>query len=136
MTVRKIQGHLEEMYGAEVSSSLISSVTQAVMEDVKVWQNRPLDALYPIVYLDCIYVKLRDVGVVRTKAVYLALDINMAGEKEILGLWIAQAEGANFWLRVVTEIKGRGVQDIFISCVDGLKGFPAAIEVVYPKTAV
>jgi putative transposase len=136
MTVREIQSHLEEMYGAEVSPTLISSVTQAVMEDAKAWQNRPLDALYPIVYLDCIHVKVRDGGVVRAKAVYLALGINMAGEKEILGLWIAQTEGAKFWLQVVTELKNRGVQDIFIACVDGLKGFPEAIEAVYPQTAV
>ena len=136
MTVREIQSHLEEMYGAEVSPTLISSVTEAVMEDAKAWQSRPLDALYPIVYLDCIHVKVRDGGVVRAKAVYLALGINMAGEKEILGLWIAQTEGAKFWLQVVTELKNRGVQDIFIACVDGLKGFPEAIEVVYPKTAV
>jgi len=136
MTVREIQSHLEEMYGAEVSPTLISSVTEAVMEDAKVWQSRPLDALYPIVYLDCIHVKVRDGGVVRAKAVYLALGINMAGEKEILGLWIAQTEGAKFWLQVVTELKNRGVQDIFIACVDGLKGFPDAIEAVYPKTAV
>jgi putative transposase len=136
MTVREIQSHLEEMYGAEVSPTLISSVTEAVMEDATAWQNRPLDALYPIVYLDCIHVKVRDGGVVRAKAVYLALGINMAGEKEILGLWIAQTEGAKFWLQVVTELKNRGVQDIFIACVDGLKGFPEAIEVVYPKTAV
>ena len=136
MTVREIQSHLQEMYGAEVSPSLISSVTEAVMEDAKAWQNRPLDALYPIVYLDCIHVKVRDGGVVRAKAVYLALGINMAGEKEILGLWIAQTEGAKFWLQVVTELKNRGVQDIFIACVDGLKGFPEAIEAVYPKAAV
>ena len=136
MTVREIQGHLQEMYNAEVSPTLISSVTEAVMEDAKAWQNRPLDALYPIVYLDCIHVKIRDGGVVRAKAVYLALGINMAGEKEILGLWISQNEGAKFWLQVVTELKNRGVQDIFIACVDGLKGFPEAIEVVYPKTAV
>lgn len=136
MTVREIQSHLEEMYGAEVSPTLISSVTEAVMEDAKAWQHRPLDALYPIVYLDCIHVKVRDGGVVRAKAVYLALGINMAGEKEILGLWIAQTEGAKFWLQVVTELKNRGVQDIFIACVDGLKGFPEAIEVVYPKAAV
>lgn len=136
MTVREIQSHLEEMYGAEVSPTLISSVTEAVMDDAKAWQNRPLDALYPIVYLDCIHVKVRDGGVVRAKAVYLALGINMTGEKEILGLWIAQTEGAKFWLQVVTELKNRGVQDIFIACVDGLKGFPEAIEVVYPKAAV
>jgi putative transposase len=136
MTVREIQSHLEEMYGTEVSPTLISSVTDAVADEVKTWQSRPLDALYPIVYLDCIHVKVRDAGAVRTKAVYLALGINMAGEKELLGIWIAQTEGAKFWLQVVTELKNRGVQDIFIACVDGLKGFPEAIEAVYPKTAV
>jgi putative transposase len=136
MTVREIQSHLEEMYGAQVSPTLISSVTDAVMDEVKAWQARPLDALYPIVYLDCIHVKTRDAGAVRAKAVYLALGISMAGEKEILGLWIAQTEGAKFWLQVVTELKNRGVQDIFIACVDGLKGFPDAIEAVYPKSAV
>jgi len=136
MSVREIQSHLQEMYGADVSPTLISSVTDAVIEDAKAWQTRPLEALYPIVYLDCIHVKVRDGGVVRPKAVYLALGINMAGEKEILGLWIAQTEGAKFWLQVVTELKNRGVQDIFIACVDGLKGFPEAIEAVYPQTAV
>ena len=136
MTVREIQGHLEEMYGAEVSPTLISSVTDAVADEVKAWQSRPLDALYPIVYLDCIHVKVRDSGTVRAKAVYLALGINMAGEKELLGIWIAQTEGAKFWLQVITELKNRGVQDIFIACVDGLKGFPEAIETIYPKTAV
>lgn len=136
MTVREIQSHLEEMYGTEVSPTLISSVTDAVADEVKAWQARPLDALYPIVYLDCIHVKVRDAGAVRAKAVYLALGINMAGEKELLGIWIAQTEGAKFWLQVVTELKNRGVQDIFIACVDGLKGFPEAIETVYPKTAV
>ncbi len=136
MTVREIQAHLEEMYGTEVSPTLISSVTDAVMDEVKAWQSRPLDALYPIVYLDCIHVKARDSGAVRVKAVYLALGINLAGEKELLGIWIAQTEGAKFWLQVVTELKNRGVADIFIACVDGLKGFPEAIEAVYPKTAV
>lgn len=136
MTVREIQGHLEEMYGAEVSPTLISTVTDAVIEDAKAWQSRPLDALYPIVYLDCIHVKVRDAGSVRAKAVYLALGINLAGEKELLGLWIAQTEGAKFWLQVVTELKNRGVADIFIACVDGLKGFPEAIEAVFPQTAV
>ena len=136
MTVREIQGHLEEMYGTEVSPSLISSVTDAVIDEVKAWQVRPLDALYPIVYMDCIHVKVRDSGAVRAKAVYLALGINLSGEKELLGIWIAQTEGAKFWLQVVTELKNRGVADIFIACVDGLKGFPEAIEAVYPKTAV
>jgi putative transposase len=136
MTVREIQGHLEEMYGTEVSPALISTVTEAVMEEVKAWQARPLDVLYPIVYLDCIHVKVRDAGTVRVKAVYLVLGINLSGEKELLGIWIAQTEGAKFWLQVVTELKNRGVTDIFIACVDGLKGFPEAIEVVFPRTTV
>jgi len=106
------------------------------MDEARAWQARPLEALYPIVYLDCIHVKTRDSGAFRARAVYLALGINMAGEKEILGLWIAQTEGAKFWLQVVTELKNRGVADIFIACVDGLKGFPEAIEAVYPQTAV
>lgn len=136
MTVREIQQHLTEMYGTEVSSTLISTVTDAVIEEVKQWQSRPLDSVYPVVYLDCIHVKVRDAGAVRSKAVYLAIGINMNGEKEVLGLWIAQTEGAKFWLSVVTELKNRGVQDIFIACVDGLKGFPEAIEAVYPHTTV
>ena len=136
MTVREIQAHLTDMYGTEVSPTLISNVTDAVVDDVKQWQSRPLDAIYPVVYLDCIHVKVRDAGAVRAKAVYLAIGINMNGEKEVLGLWIAQTEGAKFWLSVVTELKNRGVQDIFIACVDGLKGFPEAIETVYPKAAV
>ena len=136
MTLREIQGHLEELYGAEVSPALISSVTDAVIEEVSAWQSRPLDALYPIVYLDCIYVKVRDAGAVRIKAVYLVLGVNLQGEKELLGIWIAQSEGAKFWLQVITELKNRGVQDIFIACVDGLKGFPEAINAVFPKTAV
>jgi putative transposase len=136
MTVREIQSHLEEMYGAEVSPTLISSVTDAVMDEVKAWQVRPLDALYPIVYLDCIHAKVRDSGAVRVKAVYLALGVNLNGDKELLGLWVAQTEGAKFWLQVTTELKNRGVHDIFIACVDGLKGFPEAIEAVFPKTAV
>lgn len=136
MTVREIQGHLTEMYGTEVSPSLISAVTDAVSEEVKAWQARPLDPLYPILYLDCIHIKVRDTGAVRVKAVYLAIGVNFTGHKEVLGLWIAQTEGAKFWLQVVTELKNRGVQDIFIACVDGLKGFPEAIETVYPKASV
>lgn len=135
MTVREIQSHLQEMYGTEVSPSLISSVTDAVADEVKAWQARPLEPIYPIVYLDCIHVKVRE-GAVRVKAVYLAIGINMSGEKEVLGLWLAQTEGAKFWLQVVTELRNRGVQDIFIACVDGLKGFPEAIEAVFPKTVV
>ena len=135
MTVREIQSHLEEIYGAEVSPSLISSVTDAVAEEVKTWQSRPLDPIYPIVYLDCIHVKIRE-GAVRVKAVYLAIGVTMTGEKEVLGLWLSQTEGAKFWLQVVTELRNRGVQDIFIACVDGLKGFPEAIEAVFPQTTV
>ena len=135
MTVREIQAHLQEMYGTEVSPSLISSVTDAVVDEVKLWQGRPLDAVYPIVYLDCIHVKVRE-GAVRVKAVYLAIGVTLAGEKEVLGLWLAQTEGAKFWLQVVTELRNRGVQDIFIACVDGLKGFPDAIEAVFPKAMV
>lgn len=135
MTVREIQAHLEEMYGTEVSPSLISSITDAVSEEVKAWQARPLDSLYPIIYLDCIHVKVRE-GAVRVKAVYLAIGVTLAGEKEVLGMWLAQTEGAKFWLQVVTELRNRGVQDIFIACVDGLKGFPEAIEAVFPKAAV
>ena len=135
MTVREIQAHLEEMYGTEVSPSLISSVTDAVADEVKAWQSRPLNPIYPIVYLDCIHVKVRE-GTVRVKAVYLAIGITMEGEKEVLGLWLAQSEGAKFWLQVVTELRNRGVQDILIACVDGLKGFPDAIEAVFPQATV
>ena len=135
MTVREIQAHLQEMYGAEVSPSLISNVTDAVIDEVKLWQARPLDQVYPILYLDCIHVKVRD-GAVRAKAVYLAIGITLAGEKEVLGLWLSPNEGAKFWLQVVTELKNRGVQDIFVACVDGLKGFPEAIESVFPHATV
>src|SRR6185437_4006146 len=135
LTVREIQAHLEEMYGTEVSPSLISSVTDAVVDEVRAWQSRPLDAVYPIVYMDCLHVKVRD-GAVRTKAAYIAIGINMDGDKEVLGLWLSHTEGAKFWMQVVTELRNRGVQDIFIACVDGLKGFPDAIEAVFPKTTV
>jgi len=136
MTTREIQSHLEEIYQVEVSPALISSVTDAVMEEVKAWQNRPLDALYPILYLDALQVKIRDGAHIRNKAIYLAIGINLAGTKEVLGLWVAQTEGAKFWLQIVTELKNRGVSDIFIACVDGLKGFPEAIETVFPQAQV
>lgn len=136
LTTREIQSHLEEIYGVEVSPALISVVTEAVAEEVKAWQNRPLDALYPIVYMDAIRVKARGNGHVVNKAVYLAIGINTDGAKEVLGMWTSENEGAKFWLQVVTELKNRGVQDIFIACVDGLKGFPEAIETVFPKTQV
>lgn len=136
MSVRDIQGHLKEMYGVEVSPDLISRVTDAVAEDVIAWQQRPLDAVYCIVYLDALVVKVRDQGVVRNKAVYLALGVTTHGSKEVLGLWIEQNEGAKFWLKVVNELKTRGVRDILIACCDGLKGFPEAIEAVFPNTVV
>ena len=136
LTTREIQGHLEEIYGVEVSPALISIVTDAVAEEVKAWQNRPLDAVYPIVYMDAIRVKARGNGHVINKAVYLAIGVNLDGAKEVLGMWVSENEGAKFWLQVVTELKNRGLQDIFIACVDGLKGFPDAIEAVYPKTQV
>ena len=136
MSTRDIQAHFEESYGVEVSPTFISQVTNEVMDEVKQWQQRPLDALYPVVYLDCLVVRSRDSGAVQNKSVYLALGINTDGEKELLGLWMAQTEGAKFWLSVMNELKNRGLQDIFIACCDGLKGFPEAIETVYPKTQV
>jgi putative transposase len=136
LSTRQIQQHLEEIYQVEVSPSLISTVTDAVLDEVKTWQSRPLDVLYPIVYLDCLMVKIRDGGHIQNKAIYLAIGINRDGLKEALGIWVAQTEGAKFWLSVMTELKNRGVQDIFIACVDGLKGFPEAIETVYPQTQV
>jgi len=136
MTTRDIQAHFEDAYGVEVSATFISQVTNAVMEEVTAWQNRPLDSLYPVVYLDALVVRSRASGAVQNKSVYLALGINMNGEKELLGLWMAQTEGSKFWLSVMTELKNRGLQDMFIACVDGLKGFPEAIEAVYPQTQV
>ncbi len=136
MTTREILGHLHELYGVEVSPTLISRVTDTVLEDVRAWQGRPLDPVYPIVYLDAIHVKMRASGHVQSQAVYLALGINLEGQKELLGLWVGEAEGAKFWLSVLTELKNRGVQDILIACVDGLKGFPEAIESLFPKTQI
>ena len=136
MTVREIQSHLKELYAVQVSPDLISRVTDAVMEEVREWQNRPLDALYPLVIFDALRVKIRDEGTVKNKAVYLALGMNLNGIKQVLGLWIEQAEGAKFWLRVMTELKNRGVTDILIAAVDGLKGFPEAITSVFPKAQV
>jgi len=136
MTTRDIQGHLEEIYGVEVSPTMISTVTEAVAEEVKTWQSRPLESLYPIVYLDALYVKIRESGQVQNRAVHVAIGIRLDGSKEVLGMWTAANEGAKFWLQVLTELRNRGVEDVFIACVDGLKGFPEAIEVVYPKTQV
>lgn len=136
MTTREIVATFKEMYDADVSPALISKVTDAVKEQVIEWQNRPLESLYPIVYLDCIVVKVRHNGSVINKAVFLALGINTEGQKELLGMWIAENEGAKFWLNVLTELKNRGLQDILIACVDGLKGFPDAINSVYPQTHI
>ena len=136
MTTREIQGHLEEIYGIEVSPQLISNVTEEVQDEVRAWQNRPLDAVYPIVYLDALYVKMRDNGHVQNRAVYVAIGVNLEGSKEVLGLWTSANEGAKFWLQVLTELRNRGVEDIFIACVDGLKGFPDAIEAVFTQTQV
>ena len=136
MTTRQIQEQLIDLYGIEVSPTFISNVTNAVIEDVRAWRSRPLEAIYPIVYLDAIVVKIKDEGRVVKKSVYIALGVNITGKKELLGMWIAQNEGAKFWLNVVNELKTRGVQDIFICCIDGLKGFPDAIRTVFPDTEV
>ena len=136
MTVREIQGHLEELYGIGVSPDLISRVTSEVLDEVKAWQSRPLERLYMVVFFDALRVKIRDEGVVRNKAVYLALGVRTDGTKEILGLWIEQNEGAKFWLLVMNELKNRGVDDILIAVVDGLKGFPETINTTFPKTRV
>ena len=136
MTTREIVSTFKEMYDADVSPALISKVTDAVKEQVIEWQNRPLNSLYPIVYLDCIVVKVRQDGTVINKSIFLALGINLEGQKELLGMWMAENEGAKFWLNVLTELKNRGLQDIFIACVDGLKGFPEAINSVYPQAHI
>lgn len=136
MTVREIRGHLEELYGIDVSPDLISAVTDAVLEEVGEWQNRPLDVCYPLVFFDAIRVKIRDEGFVRNKAVYIALGVLPDGTKQILGLWIEQTEGAKFWLKVMNELKTRGVTDILVACCDGLKGFPEAIESAFPNATV
>ena len=138
MSTRDISTQLEELYGAKVSASLISEVTDSVLEEVKAWQTRPLDEVYPIVYLDALYVNIKVSGRISKRAVYVALGIDREGEKHLLGLWIgeAEAEGAKFWLRVLTELKNRGLKDILIACCDGLTGFPDAIQAVYPQTQV
>lgn len=136
MTTRDIVATFKEMYDADVSATLISRVTNAVIEQVVEWQSRPLDAVYPIVYLDCLVVKIRQDKQVINKAVYLALGVNVEGHKELLGMWISENEGAKFWLNVLTELQNRGVKDILIACVDGLKGFPDAINTVYPETQI
>ncbi len=136
MSCKDIQETLQELYGIEVSTEFISSVTDAVVEEVRRFQNRPLEAVYPVVYLDALYVPVREDGHVVKKAFYLALAINLEGRKEVLGIWSSKVEGAKFWLNVLTEIKNRGVQDILIACVDGLSGFPDAIAAAFPKTSI
>jgi len=136
MTTRQIKQHLEEIYQVEISPSLISSVTDAITDEVKAWQSRPLDAVYPILYLDALVVKVRESSHIQNKAIHLIIGINTSGRKEVLGLWVTHNEGAKFWLQVLTDLKNRGVRDIFIACVDGLTGFPEAIETAFPKTEV
>lgn len=136
LTTREIVDAFKEMYDADVSATLISKVTDRVLEQVTAWQSRPLDSVYPIVYLDCIVLKIREGMRVINKAIYLALGVNMEGHKELLGLWMSENEGAKFWVSVLTELKNRGVKDILIACVDGLKGFPDAIAVEYPQTRI
>ena len=136
MSTRDIVDMFQQLYGVEVSAALVSKVTNAVLEEVKAWQDRPLDEVYPIVYLDCLRVKVQQDGKVIDKSVYLALGINMDGHKELLGLWMTENEGAKFWMNVLTQLHNRGLKDIFIACVDGLKGFPDAIKAVYPQTHI
>ena len=136
MTTREITAAFKELYDADVSASLISKVTDAVIEEVVQWQSRPLEAIYPIVYLDCIVVKIRQDKQVINKSIYLALGVNLEGHKELLGMWLSENEGAKFWLGILTELQNRGLKDILIACVDGLKGFPEAIQAVYPQTQI
>jgi putative transposase len=136
MTTREIQGHLEEMYQIEVSPSLISDITDGVVEQARAWQNRPLDPFYGVVFLDALYVKMRHEGRVENRAVYVALGVTLDGRKDVLGLWTSATEGAKFWLAVLTELRNRGVKDIYLVCVDGLRGFPEAISAVFPKALV
>jgi transposase-like protein len=136
MSTRDIQSHVEEIYGIEVSPTMVSNITDKILDTVKQWQNRPLEKLYPIVFFDAIHYKVRDDGKVLTKAAYTCLAIDLEGRKDLLGLWVGQSEGAHFWLNIMTELKNRGVEDILIACVDGLKGFPETINTVFPKTAV
>jgi putative transposase len=136
MTTREIQGHLQEMYGVEVSPGLISSVTDAVTDEVKVWQSRPLEPIYAIVFLDALYVKMRHEGRVENRAVYVAIGVDLEGQKEVLGLWTSANEGAKFWLAVLTELRNRGLKDVLIVCIDGLKGFPQAIESMFPHARI
>jgi putative transposase len=136
LSVRDIRGHLQEIYGVDVGLDLISRVTDAVMDDVREWGKRPLEDIYPIVFLDCMVIKVREGGAVQRRALYLALGVTLEGERDVLGMWFQETEGAKFWMQVLSDLKHRGVQDILICCVDGLKGFPEAIEAVFPRTTV
>ena len=136
MSTREITGHLQDLYGIDVSPDLISTVTDAVLDEVAVWQQRPLDAIYPLVFFDAIRVKIRDEGMVRNKAIHIALGVRADGAKQVLGLWLEQNEGAKFWLRVMNELRNRGTEDILLAVVDGLKGFPDAITAVFPEAVV
>jgi putative transposase len=136
LSTRDIEAHLAEIYGVKVGRDLISRVTDAVMDDVRAWQQRPLDDVYPVIFLDCLMLKIREGGAVQRRACYLALGVTVEGERDVLGLWFQESEGAKFWMQVLAELKQRGVRDILISCVDGLKGFPEAIEAIFPQTVV
>jgi len=136
MTVRDVQAHLKEIYSVDVSPDLISTITDAVLDELREWQNRPLDAVYPVIYLDAIVCKVRHEGQVRNKAAHIAIGVDVDGRKHVLGIWIETAEGAKFWLRVITELRNRGVEDVLFVCCDGLKGLPEAIEAVWPRTSV
>src|ERR1700710_3316405 len=136
MSTREITGHLRDLYGIDVSADLISTVTDAVLDEVATWQQRPLDPIYPLVFFDALRVKIRDEGLVRNKAIHIALGVRADGTKEILGLWLEQNEGAKFWLRVMNELRNRGVEDVLLAVVDGLKGFPDAIRAVFPEALV
>jgi putative transposase len=134
--VRDIEAHLHEIYGVKVGRDLISRVTDAVIDDVRAWQQRPLDDVYPVLFLDCLVLKIREGGTVQRRACYLALGVTVEGDRDVLGLWFQESEGAKFWMQVLTELKQRGVRDILICCVDGLRGFPEAIEAIFPATVV
>jgi len=136
MTVRDIQAHIHEIYGMDISPTLVSNITDKIIDLAKEWHNRPLEKIYPIVYFDAIHYKVTDNGKVINKAAYTCLSLDLEGKKDLLGLWVSEAEGANFWLTVLTELRNRGVQDVLIACVDGLKGFPEAINTVFPKTEI
>src|SRR4029077_1680582 len=136
MSVRDIQAHLGELYGVEVARGLVSRATDAVLEDVRAWQQRPLEDVYPVVFLDCLVIKVREAGSVQRRACYLALGVTLEGDRDVLGMWFQETEGAKFWMQVLADLKQRGVRDVLVCCVDGLKGFPEAIEAIFPPTTV